>query len=227
MLRSPTNIPYETRGYENVLPSKLGLSINRFISEGLDEYLFLLRNDPNEETNFKIPFIKQAVSGQCSWTNLVFTCSDGPPISLLTCQLFSLEIIWLENAPLNDIEYPDLYGSAHKYSSSPAPFRESLYCSRPPEAASTGSTGDPARWVGPPTLCPHCSVHHRTPSGGLPGRRGAGGLILGASQLRPHLPASISSAHTSKLEATALWRSLRPLTSQRMDTSPMCMTQSN
>ena len=141
----------------------------------------------------------------------------------------SLEIVWLENAPLNDIKYPDLYSSAQKYSSSPAPFRESLYCMRPPEASVHGEHGTPGGMTGPPT--PHCSPAAQAlqcaSQNSIRGPAGeGGGLISGACQVKPHLPASVSSAHTSKLEATASRRSLRPLTSQWMDASLTCMTQS-
>lgn len=153
--------------------------------------------------------------------------SADQPINLPT--FFSLEIVWLENTPLNDIKYPDLYSSAQKYSSSPAPFRESLYCMQPPEASVHGEHGTPGGMTGPPT--PHCSPAAQAlqcaSQNSIRGPAGeGGGLISGACQVKPHLPASVSSAHTSKLEATASRRSLRPLTSQWMDASLTCMTQS-
>ena len=88
----------------------------------------------------------------------------------------------------------------------------------------------PGEMTGPPTLCFSSAAQalqcvSQNSIRGPAGEEGA--LISGACQVKPHLHASISSAHTSKLEATASRRSLRSLTSQWMDKSLMCMTQSN
>lgn len=154
--------------------------------------------------------------------------SADQPINLPT--FFSLEIVWLENTLLNDIDYPGLYGSAHKYPQVLHLLGKPCIARGLQRPASMGSTGHLARWQGSLTLCGPGSaaciteLHKGNCRGG---GRGGGGLISGACQVKPYLPASISSAHTSKLEATASRRSLRPLTSQWMDTRPMCMTQSN
>lgn len=154
--------------------------------------------------------------------------SADQPINLPT--FFSLEIEWLENAPkwhsipiyivrssTNTLQALHLLGKACIARGLQRP-------------ASTGSLGHLVRWQGPPT--PHCSpaaqaLQPPVPGNSIRGPAGRWGPDLSACQVKPHLPASVSSAQPPpKLEATQPRRSLRPLTSQWMDTSLMCMMQS-